>query len=108
VNFAPLSFYVEAKMGRITPQQIATLDILDWLYFNQILVFSVYSQNDQRWLKRIVDLVGDSVTKVGATGLKAEYLKHYVLCLLEIFLADDMGEHAKPGEAVRADVIIDF
>lgn len=82
-------------MARITHQQIAALNILDWLYFNQVLVFSVYSQNDREWLKRIIDRVSDSVSETGATGLKAELLKHYVLCLLEIFLSDDLLDKPK-------------
>lgn len=89
-EFLTISQHIKDKMSRVTPKQIAALDILDWLYFNQILVLSIYSENDQKWLKQIVDHVIDSVAKTGATGLKAEYLKHGVLCLLEIFLADDM------------------
>jgi hypothetical protein len=79
-------------MGRKNPQQIAVLDILDWLYFNQVLVFSVYSQTDREWLKRIVDRISHSVSETGATGLEAEYLKHCVLCFLELFLADDIDK----------------
>jgi hypothetical protein len=82
-------------MARITHQQIATLNILDWLYFNQVLVFSAYSQNDREWLKRIIDRVSDSVSETGVTGLKSELLKHYVLCLLEIFLSDDLLDKPK-------------
>lgn len=76
-------------MGRITTKQIAALDVLDWLYFNQILVFSAYSEKDQEWLTQIVKCVNESIARVGMTGLKKECLKHYVLCHLEIFLSDD-------------------
>jgi|GEM_PF-2222071 len=77
-------------MSRPTPQQEAAFDVLDWLYFNQILVFPLYSKNDLMWLARITDNVTDAVRKTGATGLTAECLKHGVYCLLEIYLADDL------------------
>jgi hypothetical protein len=81
-------------MSRPPPKQEAAFDVLDWLYFNQILVFSLYSKNDLMWLEWIIDNVADAVRKTGATGLKAECLKHGVYCLLEI-LADDLENSGK-------------
>lgn len=95
-------------MGRKTPQQMAVLDILDWLYFNQVLVFSIYSQNDREWLKRIVDRVSYSVSETRATGLEAEYLKHCVLCLLEIILADDMEKFKEKLNTLGLDITREY
>lgn len=91
-------------MGRKTPQQIAVLDILDWLYFNQVLVFSVYSQTDREWLKQIVDRVSHSVSETGAAGLEAEYLKHCVLCFLEILLADNVEKFGTVGLDINVEL----
>ncbi|MCQ8129473.1 hypothetical protein [Methylomonas rivi] len=91
-------------MGRTPSHQIAILDILDWLYFNQVLVFSVYSQTDREWLKRIVDYVSHSVSETGAVGSEAEYMKHCVLCLLEIFLADDMEKFKEKLRTLDLDI----
>lgn len=76
-------------MGRIPPWQSAVLDVLDLLFFNQILVFSVFDDSECEWLRKIVEDVGLAVQETGATRIEAECIKHGVLCLLEIMLSDD-------------------
>ncbi|WP_233886334.1 hypothetical protein [Paraburkholderia flagellata] len=77
-------------MARTVPHQDAALTILDWLYFNQALVFSVYEDAEHSWLYGLVEAVRAAVARTGAAGFDAECLKHTVLCLLEINLHDPM------------------
>jgi hypothetical protein len=76
-------------MSRPTSQQIAGLNILDWLYFNQVLVYSVFSGEHLCCLYNIVEKVKAAVAAAGATGIEAEVMKHYILCYLEIFVSDE-------------------
>lgn len=71
-------------MGKQTVQQIAGLDVIDWLYFNQTLVNSVMGSDVVAWFTEIVERVKTAVAATGATGMDAERMKHYVLCFLEI------------------------
>ncbi|MBC3832863.1 hypothetical protein H8K33_15240 [Undibacterium amnicola] len=75
-------------MARPTPQLTAALDILDWLHFNQALVYSVFSEEDVFWLRKIFERVKAAVAATRQSGIDAEIMKHYVLCYLEIFLSD--------------------
>jgi hypothetical protein len=75
-------------MGRITAQQTAALDVLDWLYFNHVLVLCVAGDDDLTWFKQFIDQVDERVRQAGLAGSQAECMKHYVLCFMEILLAD--------------------
>lgn len=79
-------------MGKPTVQQIAGLDILDWLYFNQTLVHAVMDDDVLAWLIEIVERVKTAVAATGATDMEAEIMKHYVLCFLEILASDDHAD----------------
>ena len=83
-------------MARTVPHQVAALDILDWIYFNQGLVFCVYTEQEQDCLYRLVEAVKAAVARTGATGLEAECLKHTVLCLMEIGLHDPIESLPTP------------
>ncbi|MYM34010.1 hypothetical protein GTP38_06615 [Duganella sp. FT94W] len=63
--------------------------MLDRLYFNQALVFSQFTDTEMRPLEGIINSVAREVEGAGATGVEAELWKHYVLCFLEVLLADD-------------------
>ncbi|UOD29820.1 hypothetical protein INH39_31370 [Massilia violaceinigra] len=76
-------------MTKSTPQQGAALNILDWLHFNQALVYAVVGDDDVSWLFSIVERVKAAVAATGKTGVEAEIMKHYVLCYLEIGAADE-------------------
>lgn len=75
-------------MARPTPQQTAALNILDWLHFNQSLVYAVFSDEHRLWLNKIFERVKVAVAATGKTGVEAEIMKHYVLCYLEILISD--------------------
>jgi hypothetical protein len=84
------------SMGRTIPNQATALDILDWLYFNQALVFCTYKEPEWVWLYQLVDEVKSAVAHSGATGIEAECLKHTVLCLMEIGLHDPLESLPTP------------
>lgn len=99
-------------MGRIPTCQSAALDVLDLLFFNQILVFCALDDSEREWLRKIVEDVSFSVRETGAIGLEAECMKHGVLCLLEIMLSDDqekqegaMGISLVWPESLNMDVV---
>lgn len=76
-------------MGKLTVQQITGLDILDWLYFNQTLVYVVMDDEVVAWFIEIVKRVNTAVAATGAADMKAEIMKHYVMCFLEILASDE-------------------
>lgn len=76
-------------MVRTTTRQSTALDMLDRLYFNQALVFSQFTDTEMRPLDGIINSVAQEVERAGASGMEAELWKHYVLCFLEVLLADD-------------------
>lgn len=81
-------------MARVTRHQAAALDILDWLYFNQILVHCIYSESEWHWFWSLLDDVKQAVAQTGATDQNAECLKHAIFCVMEIELHDSISRHA--------------
>lgn len=75
-------------MSKPTVQQIAGINILDWLYFNQVLIFSAFSYDDFLSLTNILKRVVAEVKKE-VTGMEAEIMTHYVLCFLEVMASDE-------------------
>jgi hypothetical protein len=65
------------------------MDILDWLHFNQVLVFgAVRDEHHGMWVN-IIEAVKSAVAATGRAGVNAEILKHYVICVLEIYVTDE-------------------
>lgn len=81
-------------MGRTPPRQKAALDVLDWLHFNQVLVYAVYDNAHVALLAKIVAHVKAAAAEAGAVGIEAELMKHYVFCFLEIVLTDERAGDA--------------
>ncbi|CAB3764506.1 hypothetical protein [Paraburkholderia solisilvae] len=82
-------------MTRTTASKDAGIDLLDRLFCNQILVYLVFGSEERGWLQRLATRVQDAVAATGATGLRAQRLQHWTLCLLEIFLAGELFDLAK-------------
>lgn len=91
----PLRRLATTQMPRTTATKAAGIDLLDRLYCNQILVHLVFGLEERDWLRRLATRVRVAVAEKGVTGLQAERLKHWTLCLLEIFLADELYDLAK-------------
>lgn len=75
-------------MPRTAPSQSIAFDILDWIFFNQLLVSSTYRDEEKKWLQDTIRELQEAVSQTGATGAEAERLKHTVLCLLEVRLGE--------------------
>jgi hypothetical protein len=75
-------------MPRIAPSQSIAFDILDWIFFNQLLASDILHDEEKAWLRDLVDELREVVSQTGATGIEAERLKHAVLCLLEVRLSE--------------------
>lgn len=76
-------------MGRITPSHVAGLDLIDKLFFNQILVLCIF-QEELKWLNELdIDLKRE-LTKRGVEGVKMQIVRHSVLCLLESEISDSI------------------
>lgn len=85
-------------MGRISPAHVAGLDLVDKLFFNQILVSCVFTE-ELVWMKELDRDVERALTSAGVAASRRQVVKHVVLCLLEAGLADSLlslGE-AHPG-----------
>lgn len=83
-------FIWENAVGRVAREQVFALDLLDKLYFNQLLIFCAMDKSERNWLKKITDRIEQCVNVAGYRGTEAEIAKHGVLCLAEISLADDI------------------
>lgn len=75
-------------MARTAPFQSVALDIVDWMFFNQLLVPGIPSDRERQWLQDLVGELRKAVRETGAIGAEAERLKHAALCLLEIRLGE--------------------
>lgn len=69
-------------MGRIPASQVAGLDLVDKLFFNQILVARVFDQ-EVLWLKNLDTDIERALTRQELTGSARQAIKHCVLCLME-------------------------
>lgn len=76
-------------MGRISASHTAGLDLLDQLFFNQILVHCLFTQ-ERRWLKNLAEDLDRALTEKGMTGVQRQVVKHGVLCLMEAELSDSL------------------
>jgi len=94
-------------MPRIAPSQSVALDILDWMFFNQLLVPDIPDDRERQWLRDLVGELQEAVRQTGATGAEAERLKHAALCLLEVRLGE-IREKANytPSMALPQDITL--
>lgn len=76
-------------MARLTPSHVAGLDLIDKLFFNQILVFCRFSE-ELRWLSELDTDLESELTERGLAGLHRQLVKHCVTCLLEADLSESM------------------
>lgn len=76
-------------MARLTPSHVAGLDLIDKLFFNQILVSCRFSE-ELHWLNELDRDLESELTGRGLTGLHRQLVKHCVTCLLEADLSDSM------------------
>jgi len=82
-------------MARTLASKAAGIDLLDRLYCNQIFVYLVLGPEERGWLQSLAKRVQAAIAERGAIGLRAERLQHWALCMLEIFLADELEDLAK-------------
>ena len=76
-------------MGRISASHTAGLDLLDQLFFNQILVHCLFTQ-ERRWLNNLAEDLDRELTDKGMAGVQRQVVKHGVLCLMEAELSDSL------------------
>ncbi len=76
-------------MGRIAASHVAGLDLIDKLFFNQVLVFCLFEE-ELVWLKELAADLDRELTGKGITGVHRQVLKHCVLCMMEIELSDSL------------------
>ena len=75
-------------MGKVTAQQDTAMDVLDWLFFNQLTVVGGIDQVAFGGWRDLVEQVDKAVASKGVHGALADVVKHYTLCFLEILLSD--------------------
>lgn len=75
-------------MGKVTAQQEAAMNVLDWLLFNRLTVAGGIDQVAIRGWRDLIDQVDKAVASKGVDGVGADVIKHYILCFLEILLSD--------------------
>lgn len=76
-------------LGRIAASHVAGLDLIDKLFFNQVLVFCLFGE-ERVWLKELDADLDRELTDKGITGVHRQVVKHGVLCLMEIELSDSL------------------
>ena len=77
-------------MGRISAAQVAGLDLVDKLFFNQILVYRLFEEEELCWLKDLHDDIEGELTERDIVGVQRQIVKHCVLCLLEAQLSESI------------------
>lgn len=92
---------LENPVEKVTETQEFALDLLDKLYFNQLLVFCAMNTVERQWLESITGRLEKEVSAAGYRGIAAEIAKHGVLCLVEIILADDILDMGGPFKRSR-------
>lgn len=76
-------------MGRISSTSVAGLDLIDNLFFNQILVHCFFTA-ELSWLVELRNEIESELTHKGLEGLQKQLVKHCVLCLLEVELSESL------------------
>lgn len=76
-------------MPRVSACERGGLDLLELLYRNNLLVHIWFAEDERQVLNVIVKRFRQEVEEAGFSGLKAESLVHWALCLTEIHAADD-------------------
>lgn len=76
-------------MGRISASHAAGLDLIDKLFFNQILVLCLFTE-ELVWLKDLDADLDRELTHKGITGVQRQVVKHGVLCMMEAELSESL------------------
>lgn len=76
-------------MGRISSSSVAGLDLIDNLFFNQILVHCFFTE-ELCWLVDLRNEIESELTQKGLEGLQRQMVKHCLLCLLEVELSESL------------------
>lgn len=76
-------------MGRISASHTAGLDLIDKLFFNQILVQCLFTE-ELLWLKDLDTDLDRELTHKGVTGVQRQVVRHGVLCMLEAELSESL------------------
>lgn len=101
----PLRRHATKRMARTSPDKAAAIDLLDRLYFNQLQVHIVMRNREPyafMALRRLTLKVQASVQQKGLQGARAANVKHWVYCILEIFLSDHIDMFKAHYEALPA------
>ena len=76
-------------MARISSSHVAGLDLIDKLFFNQILVHCL-STDELLWLKGLDTDLDHELTHSDVTDAQRQVVRHGVLCILEAELSDPL------------------
>ncbi|CAN5160751.1 hypothetical protein BH10PSE16_BH10PSE16_39620 [soil metagenome] len=76
-------------MGRISASHVAGLDLIDKLFFNQILVLRLFTE-ELCWLKDLHADLDRELTHKGITGVQRQVVRHGVLCMMEVELSESL------------------
>jgi hypothetical protein len=76
-------------VGRISASHTAGLDLIDKLFFNQILVGCLFTE-ELFWLKDLDADLERELTHKGVTGVQRQITRHGVLCLMETELSESL------------------
>ena len=77
-------------MGRTSPSQVAALDLIDKLFFNQILVCCFFTE-ELCWLNDLDTEIELELTHRNIDGAQRQLVKHCVLCLMEAELSESLS-----------------
>ncbi|MCE0813557.1 hypothetical protein [Buttiauxella sp. S04-F03] len=97
-------------MPKVTSEQKALMDILDFIHFHNIFTSHFLSTDDKKYYDGIISDVQEAVTNIGARDSISDIVSHYLLCGLEIGLSGDdikyfnflEGNHDIPDEMLDA------
>ncbi|CAB3638599.1 hypothetical protein LMG26696_01893 [Achromobacter pulmonis] len=76
-------------MARVSSAQVAGLDLIDKLFFNQALVFCLFTE-ELCWLMDLREDLDRELTNRRIHGVQRQVVRHGVLCMMEAALSEDL------------------
>lgn len=81
---------------------IAAFEILGWLGWNQLFVYSAMDKAERERLTALNGRVREAVEAEGFSGTEAEVRKHFLLCRIELHLGEAPRRPARRGRSESA------
>lgn len=77
-------------MEKLNPDQETALDIIDYLYFYDIVSLMTFTQEKKSTYDQLNNAINNLVSEKGFSLIKSEIYKHFLLCGIEIIVTNNL------------------